>query len=146
MQLDFQIATPEKVVYKDKIDKVSLPTELGQITILPGHIPLVATLTAGEMVIYRNEQAEPYAVTGGFVEVKPGNNVVVLADACEHIEEIDEQRAKEAAARAKKLMEGKRVDDVKFAEAQVALERSLTRLRIARKRHHNRPPVTGDRS
>lgn len=135
--INFQIATPEKVVYKDKIDKVSLPTELGQITVLPGHIPLVATLTPGEMVIYRGQQAEPYAVTGGFVEVKPGNNVVVLADACEHVEEIDERRAEEAAARAKKLMEGHRADDVKFAEAQVALERSLLRLRLARKKRHH---------
>lgn len=132
--ISFQIATPEKVVYKDKIEKVSLPTEMGEITILPGHIPLIANLAAGEMQIYKDGVPTPYAVSGGFVEVRPGNEVIVLADAAEHVEEINIERAEEAIARAKKLMEGLHRDDVKFAEAAAVLERSLARLRVARKR------------
>ena len=136
--MHFEIATPEKVIYKAEIDKLSVDTEMGQITILPGHIPLVASLVPGEMTIVSGSKSEPYAVTGGFIEVRAGDKVVILADAAEHVREIDEKRAKEASERAKKAMEGLHVDDVKFAEASAALERSLSRLRIARKHSHIR--------
>ena len=143
--LNFQIATPERVVYKEKAEKVTLPTELGQITILPGHVPLVANLVPGELQIHKNGEVVPYAVSGGFVEVRPGNNVIVLADAAEHAEEIDVKRAEEAKRRARALLEGARQDEVKFAEAAAALERSLARLRVARKKKyrktHTRPEI-----
>ena len=139
--LNLQIATPEKVVLKEKIDKVSLPTEMGEITVLSGHIPLVANLVPGELAIYKGGATRYFAVAGGFVEVRPGDNIIVLADAAEHAEEIDLTRAEDAARRAKKVMEGVRQDDVKFAEAQVALERSLMRFRVARERRHH---ATGD--
>ena len=120
-------------MYKEQIDKLTLPTEMGEITILPEHIPLIANLAPGEMLIHKDGEVIPYAVSGGFVEVRPGNHVIVLADAAEHVFEIDLKRAEEARDRAQKLMEGVKRDDVKFAEVTAALERSLVRLRIARK-------------
>jgi len=140
--ITLEIATPEKVVYKDTIKQVSLPTELGEITILPGHLPLVANLVAGELRIVKNDEIQPYAVSGGFVEVRTGNHVVVLADAAEHIEEIDEARAEAARKRAQKLMEEAKGDDIRFAEGAALLERSLSRLRLARKKKYrdSRPP------
>ena len=41
-QLKFELITPEKVVFSTEVDQVTLPTMDGEITILPGHIPLVA--------------------------------------------------------------------------------------------------------
>lgn len=140
--ITLEIATPEKVVYKDTVTQVSLPTELGEITILPGHLPLVANLTAGELRIVKDGNAQPYAVSGGFVEVRSGNHVVVLADAAEHVAEIDEARAEEAKQRATKLMDEAKGDDVRFAEGAALLERSLSRLRLARKKKYRdtKPP------
>ena len=138
--INFQIATPERVVYKEKVDKITLPTEQGEITILPGHIPLVANLKSGELQVYRGDEIIPYAVTGGFVEVRTARDVIVLADAAEHVEEIDVKRAEDARSRAKKLMEGKNRDDVLFVAGAAGLERSLTRLRLARKRKYRKAP------
>ena len=45
----FQIITPERVVFSDEINQVSLPTEDGEITVLPHHIPLVTILKPGEL-------------------------------------------------------------------------------------------------
>ena len=42
--LHFQIATPERVVYKESIDSLSLPTPMGEITVLQNHIPLVSLI------------------------------------------------------------------------------------------------------
>ena len=135
--LNFQIATPEKVVLKEKIDKISIPTELGEITVLPGHIPLIANIVPGELTIHKGSDTMLYAVTGGFVEIRPGDNVIILADAAEHVEEIDIQRAQEAAEKAKKMMAGVKADDVKFTEASALLERSLARIKVARKKKHH---------
>jgi len=135
-QIHFQIATPESVVMRDDVEKISIPTELGQITVLPNHAPLVSVLTPGELTIYKDGKAMPYAVAGGFVEIRPGNRVVILADAAEHVEAIDLEHAQKAVEEAQKLMSQKFTDDVKFAEASAMLERSLSRLRVARKHRH----------
>ena len=47
------IATPEREVYRDTVDSVSIPTIDGEITVLPGHIPLVATLKPGVLDVRR---------------------------------------------------------------------------------------------
>ena len=47
MKIKFKIATPEKVVYEDEVDQATLPTKMGEITILPNHIPVVSSLVAG---------------------------------------------------------------------------------------------------
>lgn len=140
LMINFQIATPERVVYKEQIDKVTLPTEMGEITVLPNHIPLVANLKTGELHVFINDDTISFSVSGGFVEVRVGNNVVVLADAAERAEEIDVKEAEEAVTRAKQIMENTHRDDVKFAESAAALERSLSRLKVARKRRYREIP------
>lgn len=131
----FEIATPERVVYKDDVESVTLPTVDGEITILADHVPLVTVLKAGEMVIRKGSEVRPYAIGGGFLEMD-GKKLTVLADTTEHIEEIDEQRAEEARKRAEALKKTKAIDDVEFARMSAKLERDLNRLRIVRKYKH----------
>lgn len=130
-------------MYKSEIEKLTVPTELGQITILPHHIPLVATLVPGEMIVYAEGKSMHYALAGGFIEVRPEDRIVILADAAEHVEEIDEKRAAEAQERAKKIMESVNSEAMEYAEASAALERSLARMRVARRRHHGRGMASG---
>ena len=81
------------------------------MTILPNHIPLVANLVSGEMKVVKDGQENFFVIHGGFLEVRPKNEVVILADAAEHVEEIDVKRAEEAREKARKLMEEKYRDD-----------------------------------
>lgn len=129
------IATPEREVYRDTIDSVSLPTVDGEITVLPHHIALSTILKPGELVIRKGTEARPYAVSGGFIEVQP-HQLVVLADTAEHLEEIDEQRAQEAIELAKKRKEEMREDHVEYATVVGKLERDLNRLKLVRKYRH----------
>lgn len=138
----FELVTPERVVLREEVDQVTLPTPDGEITILPHHIPLVTLVAAGELRLKHGSEETPLAVHGGYLEVQ-GNLVRLLTDAAERAEEIDEQRAEEARQRAEKLKEEYAQDDVKFAEATALLERSLARLRIAKKYRGRRssPPT-----
>lgn len=141
-KINFQIATPERIVYQDEIDQVTVDTKMGQITILPHHLPLVATLVPGELLLKKDGQEVPIAISGGFIEVQKGNKVVVLADTAERFEEIDETRAQEALEKAKKLMSEKHREAVDYTALAVKLEKELARLKVKRKYRSRRqqPP------
>lgn len=137
-QLKLKIVTPERLVLEEMIDQVSLPTTLGEITVLPNHIPLITELASGDVVAYANGEPVPMAVVGGFVEVKQNQKgdteVAVLADFAEHVSELSDDAIDKAKARAeelKKLMENRQLVD--FEQFEAELERSLTRVKIADK-------------
>lgn len=135
-KLNFKIVTPERLVHEAEVDSVSVMTELGEVTILPGHIPLVANLVPGELRLKQGNTTRYLACAGGFLEVRPGNEVVILADEAEHAEEIDVAAAEQAREKARQLMSEKVRDASEFAAAQAALERALARLRVARRKKY----------
>jgi F-type H+-transporting ATPase subunit epsilon len=131
--IDFEITTPEKTVYKDKIDLAVIPTKDGEITVLPNHIPLISALvSAGELKLKKGIEEFFIMVSGGFLEVQKGNKIIILADMAERVEDIDEIRAEEARQKAKKLLEEKR-EDVEIADVKATLAQSLMRLKIIKK-------------
>lgn len=133
MKISFEITTPERTVFKDEIDQVTLPTEMGEITILPNHIPLVGVLHPGELRIIKDGKEQVLAVAGGFIQILPKNKVMILADNAELAEEIDIKRAETARQRAEELMKEKKAQDVDYTGLAAKLERELARLRVARK-------------
>jgi F-type H+-transporting ATPase subunit epsilon len=143
--LHIKIVTPERVVFEDEVDAATVMTESGEITVLPGHIPLVTSLRPGEMRLRKGKIEELLAVSTGFFEVRPGNQLVILADTAERLEELELEKIEEAKERARKLLEEKRhADDVSFADASAVLERELARYRVALKRKYRKlpPPPT----
>ena len=134
MKINLQVLTPEKIACEGKVDQVSVPTKEGEITIMPNHLPLVSLMTHGELLIKNDSKEIPMAVWGGFIEVRPDSEVIIMTDVAERIEEIDEQKAEEARQRAEDTLKEKdRLSDVAFADASAILEKSLTRLKIVKK-------------
>ena len=130
--IELEIITPEKVVYKDTIQKIILPTSEGQITILPDHISLVTVTMPGEIVVYKENDTSHMAVMNGFVEFSD-NKLKLMTDAAELAEEIDERRAEEAVKRSEVAKE-KALNDVENAEASAALQRALIRIKVAQRK------------
>ncbi len=137
-QIKLKIVTPERLVLEEMVDQVSIPTTEGEITVLPGHIPLIVGLASGDVVATIAGEHVPMAVAGGFLEVKKDEDgqstVAVLADFAEHVSEISEDAVEKAKARAEELrkqMENK--EHVDFEHFEAELERSLTRVKIADK-------------
>lgn len=137
LKLKFEIITPEKIVYQDEVDQITLPTAEGEITVLPNHIPLVAILRPGEIVAKKDGEEIAMSCSGGFIEVTP-KKVVVLADTAEKAEELIETEIEKARERAEKILKEKHIDAEKYAEAAAALERELARLKVVRKRSRAR--------
>lgn len=127
--IKFEIVTPERVVLKQDILQISVPTMSGEITILPDHIPLVSILKPGIIEVKRADNVvEIMSVSGGFIEVLK-DKIVILADTAERAEELDEERIKDAHKRAEDMKKrAKEVDDVDFAAVSAQIEKELARL------------------
>src|SRR3989344_2418234 len=64
MTIKFKIVTPERLVYQDEVDQVSLPTQDGEITVLPNHIPLVSILKPGQLIVKKGQTETAMAGSG----------------------------------------------------------------------------------
>lgn len=131
-RMRLEILTIERRVFADDVDIVLAPSINGQLGILPNHTHLMTVLDTGELIARIGDREQAFAISGGFMEVTP-SRVTVLADAAEAADEIDVQRAQEARDRAERLVNGHR-PDAATAQAREALRRSLTRLRVAKRR------------
>jgi len=134
------IVTAEGVVYSEEVDVVVAPGIEGQLGILPHHAPLMTTLQVGELRVRKGGEEFSLAISGGFLEVRP-DRVIVLADAAERSEEIDIARAEEAKRRAQEQL-SRQPPAVDAARAEVALRRSLARLKVAEKRRKRKPGIS----
>lgn len=139
--IKFRIVTPERILFEEEVDQVSLPTQQGEITVLPNHIPLISILQPGELRFKKGGEEIPMVVSGGFIEVQPFE-VTVLADTAERIEEIVEERAEEARKRAEEAMKAKKLDAKEYAYLVSKIEKELARVRVVKKYKKLKPQIT----
>jgi len=138
-RIKFKIVTPEKTLFEQEIDQITLPVSDGQVTILPGHRSYIASLKPGEIMFKVAGAETMMATSGGFIEFN-GNELVVLADTAESAGEIDLKRAQEAVKRAQDLKKEKvTMNELEYARVAAAIEREAARIRVAKKHHskHN---------
>ena len=133
-KLQFKILTPEREVYANDVDQVTMPTQAGEITVLPDHAALVGLMKTGEIRVTHDGEVYPFAVDAGIFEITPGSNLTILAHNSESAPEIDIERAQAAYDRAEKAMQDKSdAADVDFARFQASLDKHMNRISIANK-------------
>jgi F-type H+-transporting ATPase subunit epsilon len=120
------------MIFSDDVSAVIAWGVEGQLGILPHHAPLMTMLQPGDLTIRKDKEEEYIVISGGFLEVRP-DKVIILADACERVDEIDVARAEEAKRRARETMKAAPLT-AEAATAEAALRRSLARLKVAEKR------------
>ena len=135
MPLQLDIVTPEKRVFSQEVDSVTLPGSEGELGILPQHIPLVTALKPGELVYFKAGKPEHFAVGTGFVEVT-GQRVSVLTDMAMGEGEIDEHAVEAALKRAQERLEAIKHDPASEEVALVManIQKSMAQLHMKRKR------------
>lgn len=132
--LNFELITPEQLVFSEEIYEAIIPTVNGEIAVLPGHEDLITLIKSGVLSLRRQKsdsdsQLEHVAVSGGLAEIGP-DRVRILADSADRADEVSELEAKEARQKALELKE-KAVDDVSLADATALLEKSMAWLKLA---------------
>ncbi|MGE5041746.1 MAG: ATP synthase F1 subunit epsilon [Candidatus Levyibacteriota bacterium] len=129
-----EIVTPDGIIFKDDVDEIRVPTENGEITILPHHVPLYTRLAEGELHIKRGGKETLIAVMSGIVQVeKTFTNII--SDYAVHADSIQVARAEEAKKRAEEIMKNQK-NTAEFALADKDLRKSILELKVAKKIRH----------
>ena len=130
--LRLEIVTSAGTVYSEDVEMVTLPSIAGQMGILPRHVPLIAQMVPGEMIV-RKDGRDVFIATGeGLIEVT-GNRVAILTDLAIAADRIDEAKAEEARQRAEARLREK-LSDEELAAVNASLTRSLAQLHVKRRR------------
>jgi F-type H+-transporting ATPase subunit epsilon len=128
MSLTVEIVTPDRRAYEGTADKVTLPTALGSIGILPGHQPITAVIAAGEVILTVEGKVTRLAIDQGFVRVV-ADKVSVVTEAAIDEAKIDLKAVENAEARARQAVEAARnqkdVDPVEVAKMEQILRFAL---------------------
>src|SRR5271170_6164696 len=94
-EMDVEIVAVDRKIWSGQATFIFTRTTVGEIGILPRHIPLVAQLVDDAMVRVEREGQDDLriAVDGGFMSVTE-EGVTVLAESAEFASEIDESAAR----------------------------------------------------
>ncbi|MBI4670008.1 MAG: ATP synthase F1 subunit epsilon [Elusimicrobia bacterium] len=132
---DFSIVTPERLTFEGKAAYLRLPAWEGSMGVLAGHAPALVLLKEGAATVRQADgQEDILSLSGGFAEIGP-KKVVLFAETAELAQEIDGERARLAASRAREMIGQARrgpkdARDIDVEKAQAALRRALMRLKV----------------
>ena len=131
--IQLEIITQEKHVLSDEVSQLTTPAIMGDVTILPNHIPLFTRLKDGIIYYKKGDVESELAILGGFMDVAPHSKVTILADAAIRADDINIAKAEAAKKAAEETMKQK-VSEVEFKLAEADLRRALLELKVAKKR------------
>ena len=125
-----EVVTPYEIFFEGRIEKIVLPAQDGQLGVMPGHSPLVVAVTPGIASIETKGEQKKFVVSEGFAEIAH-QAVIIVCNAAEWPEEIDENRAKSALERAEAKLHDPVNNDEQKLYARHAMRRANARLKLA---------------
>lgn len=128
--MQIEVITPDEQVYTGEVRFILARATDGDIGILPGHAPLIASLSVWPVRLDQPDGKQQYlGVHGGFMEVTPTHTSIVTP-MCELPEQIDVKRAEAARDRAVARLNSDD-DSIDKVRAKAALDRAEVRLKLA---------------
>ena len=126
-KITFDLVSPERLLFSQAVDQVTVPGSEGYMGVMAGHMPLVSTLRAGMINMLNDGVETKFFIMGGFTEINAAK-IIVLAEEALPMSELDlavlDQRIKDAqddeiAAKtdATRQKAGELVDDLKLVRA-----------------------------
>ena len=78
--MKLSIYSIKQTILETTVEKVTIPTPQGEITVLDNHIPLITLVKSGIVSYYTSQnQRQKIAFSGGVAEIRPGSELVLLA-------------------------------------------------------------------
>jgi F-type H+-transporting ATPase subunit epsilon len=130
-RINLTIVTRERKIVDVQVDEVVLPGANGEIGVLPGHTPLLATLRIGPLRYRTGNTTHRLVISWGFAEVLP-DRVIVLAERGFLPDEIDRAQVEKDRAEAEKAIMDLSSHDPEFAMVEARLEESIAKIDIGR--------------
>ncbi len=134
MSLQLEIVTPHGKVYDETIDSVVMPTTSGEVGIMPGHIPLLTEIQAGEIAVSKSGSVDHLAVSKGFAQCI-GDKVSILAENAISEADIDVNEVEAAVARAQEaLKNAKEMGEEELAQLETTIQYANIQQLLKKKR------------
>lgn len=130
-KLRLVVVTPERTLLDEPVAELRFPLFDGDIGILPGRLPLIGRLGAGELRIKSSSGESSYFIDGGFVQVL-GPNVTLLTGRAIPVKELSAAEAEKQLAEA--LARVARTDE-EVAARTAEQQRARKMLALARQAH-----------
>jgi F-type H+-transporting ATPase subunit epsilon len=87
---DFELVSPERILFQGKADMVVLPAVTGAMGVLANHAPTVVALSTGIIDVYNNDHiTHRLFVGGGFANIT-GTSCLTMANDAIRVEDIVE--------------------------------------------------------
>ena len=129
-QFKLEILTPDRLFFSGTVEAVTIDCPDGELTVLAGHAPMVASLTVGSVRLKIDGQWNEAFHSEGFLEVRP-DETLIFSQACEWPGEIDLARAERTRQRlAETAVRGG--DAVELRRHEISLARAAERIRLAK--------------
>jgi F-type H+-transporting ATPase subunit epsilon len=115
------IVSAEEELFHGAAQMVIATGEMGELGIMPQHVPLITRLKPGQVRIHlENGEELFFYVSGGILEVQP-SVVTVLADTAIRAKDLDEAAARKAKDEAERVLAQRAsAQDVTHAQTQLA--------------------------
>jgi F-type H+-transporting ATPase subunit epsilon len=130
-RINLTVVTRDRKIIDAQAEEVVLPASDGEIGILPGHTPLLATLRIGQLRYRLGAKTERLVISWGFAEVLP-DRVIVLAERGFLPGEIDRNAAEQERIAAEREIADLSSHDPGFALAEARLEESIAMINVGR--------------
>ncbi|HEX9983469.1 MAG TPA: ATP synthase F1 subunit epsilon [Thermoanaerobaculia bacterium] len=130
-KINLTVVTRERRLIDVEVDEVVLPGANGELGILPGHTPLLATLRIGALRYRQGSTMHRMVLSWGFAEVLP-DRVIVLAERGVLPGEINAADAEADRVAAEKELAVLASHDPGFAAAEARLEESIAMIGVSR--------------
>ena len=129
---EIEIATPERLLAREKAIRAQIPAREGYIGVLPDHAPLLSELGIGAMTYTTpDDHRFSIAICGGFLEIN-SNVVRVLTDVAEKGHEIDVSQAEKDLKHAQDAIISPALG-LDIASALIAIRHAQARIEAARR-------------
>ena len=89
-KINFDLVSPEQLIFNDEVAMIIVPGKDGDIGVLPGHSKVLSSLRPGRVIIFGEDKnlVKSFFVAGGFVEIKP-EKCIVLAESVDEMDTLD---------------------------------------------------------
>lgn len=122
--MQFDLVSPERMMASVEVSAVDLPAREGDMTAMPSHAAVMATLRPGVVRAHAADGVSEFVVTGGFAEVT-AESATILAETAVKREDATRELLEEAIREAEQSSQASEGGEKDIADKRLADLKSL---------------------
>lgn len=127
-----EIVTPEKLVFRDVVEEVTIPGSEGEFGVLIGHEPLLSMVKIGELNFIKDNKKTYYAAGSGYAEVTE-DKVAILIESAERADMINKEKAVKERDEAESALAKMDKDNLEYERINDIYTKAEIKLKVAEK-------------